>query len=212
MPPPPNQQPFPPPPPWTNQTGIPNPTTALESQQRSTPPTPPRPSLPLWQWPAPLPPLHLDGVWDYIPEQVGRSIYDSLKILGFGLGAPAREIKLACWRLACLYHPDKWDQVQPQLVWHFKRQQNTFSYLTTPMLFFTQIFRLENRILCHTPWFPADVQTHIYHIARVQIYLLIFYFSSYFTAQKITYINVMKLINQSISVCCSPWSLPSRGF
>jgi hypothetical protein len=68
------------------------------------------------------------------------------------------------------------------------------------MPFFGQIFRQENRILYHTPWFPADLRTHTYHIALVQIYLFIFYFSSYFTVQKINYINAMKAINQSISI------------
>jgi hypothetical protein len=44
-----------------------------------------------------------------------------------------------------------------------------------------------------------DVRTHTYHIALVQIYLFIFYFSSYFMEQKINYINVIKSINQSIN-------------
>jgi DnaJ-class molecular chaperone len=59
----------------------------------------------------PLLPPQADGSQDYIPEQVGRSVYNSLKILGLGLGAPGREIKLAYQRLACLYHPDKWNQM-----------------------------------------------------------------------------------------------------
>ena len=46
---------------------------------------------------------------DYIPEQVGRSMYDSLKILGLGLGASEREVKLAYRRLASIFHPDKWE-------------------------------------------------------------------------------------------------------
>ncbi len=32
------------------------------------------------------------------------------EILGLGLGASEREVKLANRRLACLYHPDKWDK------------------------------------------------------------------------------------------------------
>jgi hypothetical protein len=43
------------------------------------------------------------------------------------------------------------------------------------------------------------LRTHTYHIALAQIYFFILYFSSYFTAQKINYINVMKSINQSIN-------------
>ncbi len=42
---------------------------------------------------------------------MGRSIYDSFKIR-LRLGALEREINLAYWRLAYLYHPDKWDQAQ----------------------------------------------------------------------------------------------------
>ncbi len=41
----------------------------------------PRPLPPRGQRPAPLPP-QADGGRDYIPEQVGCSLYDSLKILG----------------------------------------------------------------------------------------------------------------------------------
>jgi preprotein translocase subunit Sec63 len=33
-------------------------------------------------------------------------MYDSLKILGLGLGASEREVKLAYCHLACIYHPD----------------------------------------------------------------------------------------------------------
>ena len=45
-------------------------------------------------------------------------------------------------------------------------------------------------------WFPMDMQTHTYHIALVQIYLFIFFFSGYYTVPKINYINAMKSINQ----------------
>jgi hypothetical protein len=60
----------------------------------------------------PLPPPQADRGHDYIPEQVGRSIYDSLKILGLGLGASEGKVKLAYRRLACLYHLDKWEQAR----------------------------------------------------------------------------------------------------
>ena len=86
--------------------------------------------------PAPLPPQQADGGQDYIPEQVGRSIYDSLKILGLGLGAPEREIKLAYQRLACLYHPDKWDQARAatgmtlqETTEHFQLLNNAHAFL-----------------------------------------------------------------------------------
>jgi DnaJ-class molecular chaperone len=38
-------------------------------------------------------------------------MYDSLKILGLGLGAPESEVKLAyCYRrLTLIFHPDKWE-------------------------------------------------------------------------------------------------------
>jgi preprotein translocase subunit Sec63 len=67
---------------------------------------------------------------------MGRSIYDSLKILGLGLGAPEREIKLDYWRLTCLYHPDKWDQVQAttgmtlqETTEHFQLLNNAHAFL-----------------------------------------------------------------------------------
>ncbi len=107
-----------------------------ESQQRLTPPTPPRPSPPRQQRPMPPPPPQVDDGQDYIPEKVGRSIYDSLKILGLGLGALEREIKLAYQRLACLYHPDKWDQAQittgmtlQETTEHFQLLNNTHTVL-----------------------------------------------------------------------------------
>jgi preprotein translocase subunit Sec63 len=37
-------------------------------------------------------------------------VYDSLKILGLGLGASEREVKLAYQRFASIFHPDKWAQ------------------------------------------------------------------------------------------------------
>ncbi len=37
-------------------------------------------------------------------------MYDSLEILGLGLGASEREVKLAYQRLAIIFHPDKWAQ------------------------------------------------------------------------------------------------------
>jgi DnaJ-class molecular chaperone len=67
--------------------------------------------------PAPPPPRATEGR-DYIPEQVGHCVYDSLKILGLGLGASEREVKLAYRRLASIFHPDK------------RVQQNTITGMT----------------------------------------------------------------------------------
>jgi hypothetical protein len=136
-PPPQNQQPFPPTPPRINQTGIPNHTKMPEneSQQRLPPPTLPRPSPPLRQRPAPPPPPQADGGQDYIPEQVGRSVYDSLKILGLGLGAPEREIKLAYRRLECLYHPEKWDQRQATTDMTLQETKENFQLLNNAQVY-----------------------------------------------------------------------------
>ena len=46
---------------------------------------------------------------DWIPEQVGRSLYDSFKILGLGIGASETEVKVAYRTLSRIYHPDKHD-------------------------------------------------------------------------------------------------------
>jgi len=99
----------------------------------------PRPSSPRRQRPAPPPP-QADGGQDYIPEQVGRSLYDSLKILGLGLGALECKVNLAYRRLACLYHPDKWEQARKttgmnlqETTAHFQLLNNAQSYLCTTL-------------------------------------------------------------------------------
>jgi DnaJ-class molecular chaperone len=65
-------------------------------------------------------------------------LYDSLKILGLGLGASEseREVKLAYQRLACIYHPDKWEQTQgttgmtlAETTAHFQLLNNAQSFL-----------------------------------------------------------------------------------
>ena len=73
---------------------------------------------------------------DYIPEQVGRSMYDSLKILGLGLGASEREVKLAYRRLASIFHPGKWEHSRhttgmtlPETTAHFQMLNNAQSFL-----------------------------------------------------------------------------------
>jgi DnaJ-class molecular chaperone len=77
---------------------------------------------------------------------VGRSVYDSLKILGLGLGAPEREIKLAYRRLACLYHPDKWDQAQATTGMTLQETTEHFQLLNNAHAFIGKIFRQKNRI------------------------------------------------------------------
>jgi hypothetical protein len=84
----------------------------------------------------PPPPPRAERERDYEPEQVGHSLYDSLKILGLGLGASEREDKLAYRRLACLYHPDKWDQTKEmtgltllETTAHFQLLNNAQSFL-----------------------------------------------------------------------------------
>ena len=74
---------------------------------------------------------------NYIPEQVERSMYDSLKILDLGLGASEREVKLAYQRLASIvYHPDKWEHSRHatgmtllETTAHFQLLNNAQSYL-----------------------------------------------------------------------------------
>ena len=63
-------------------------------------------------------------------------MYDYLKILGLGLGASECEVKLTYRRLACLYHPDKWDQTHmitgmtlTETTAHFQLLNNAQSFL-----------------------------------------------------------------------------------
>ena len=44
---------------------------------------------------------------DWIPENVGRVMYDSFKVLGLSLGASETEVKVAYRNLSRKYHPDK---------------------------------------------------------------------------------------------------------
>jgi DnaJ-class molecular chaperone len=63
-------------------------------------------------------------------------MYDSLKILGLGLGASEREVKLAYQRLASIFHPDKWEHSRhttgmtlPETTAHLQLLNNAQSYL-----------------------------------------------------------------------------------
>ena len=96
---------------------------------------PPSNSPPRRRRPEPPPPPSSGGR-DYIPERVGHDMDDSLKILGLGLGASEREVKLAYRRLACIYHPDKWEQSQQntgltllETTAHFQLLNNAQSFL-----------------------------------------------------------------------------------
>jgi hypothetical protein len=138
--PPQNQQPFAPKPPQTQCTQQTEPPTTPDPKnhqhQLAPSPSPPRPLPPRRQQPVPLPPPQADGGHDYIPEKVGCSIYDSMKILGLGLGASERKVKLAFRRLACLYHPDKWEQARTttgmmlqETTAHFQLFNNAHAFL-----------------------------------------------------------------------------------
>ena len=54
-----------------------------------------------------LPPSPRENNRDYDPINVGRVMYDSLKIFGLGYGATALDVKTQYKRLARIYHPDK---------------------------------------------------------------------------------------------------------
>jgi DnaJ-class molecular chaperone len=63
-------------------------------------------------------------------------MYDSLKILGLGLGASEREVKLAYRRLASIFHPGKWEHSRhttgmtlPETTAHFQMINNAQSFL-----------------------------------------------------------------------------------
>ncbi len=128
------QQSFSPTLPRTQSTGRQN---VLEQpipkdQQHQTPSNSP----PQRRQPEPPPPPLANGGQDYIPEWVGHDMYDSLKIIGLGLGASEREVKLAYCRLACIYHPDKWEQTHqntgltlPETTAHFQLLNNAQSFL-----------------------------------------------------------------------------------
>jgi DnaJ-class molecular chaperone len=68
-------------------------------------------------------------------------MYNSLKILGLGLGASEREVKLAYQRLvASVYHPDKWEHsphttgmTLPETTAHFQLLNNAQSFLLSQL-------------------------------------------------------------------------------
>ena len=49
---------------------------------------------------------HTNADRDYIAENVGRTLYDSLKVLGLTLSATEREVKVQYRTLSRIYHPD----------------------------------------------------------------------------------------------------------
>jgi len=96
----------PPPPPRAQRSGCTEQEHSNSDQQHRAPSNSPlcRQSPPPPQQPPQPDPTNGRN---YIPEQVGRSMYDSLKILGLGLGASEREVKLAYRRLTSIFHPDR---------------------------------------------------------------------------------------------------------
>ena len=98
------EQPFPPTPPRTSRSS--NNDNDSNDTENDRPPSPPRRSR--------VPPprresANAQGERDYIAENVGRSLYDSLKILGLGFGASETEVKVQYRALCRIYHPDKHD-------------------------------------------------------------------------------------------------------
>ena len=71
---------------------------------------------------------------DWIPENVGRVMYDSFKILGLSLGASETEVKIAYRKLSRKYHPDKHNSEETGLsdaeaVQFFQHLNNAHAYL-----------------------------------------------------------------------------------
>ena len=75
---------------------------------------------------------------DYIEENVGRSLYDSLKILGVGLGATETEVKVKYRALSRINRPDKHDSTKTGMTYEeaenfFKLINNVQAYLQEVM-------------------------------------------------------------------------------
>ena len=143
MPPPPpmQQHPFPPTHPCPHRTGrrtTPPPQGNQDSSQEPNepPPEPDPPTPPLCHLPPPPKPPPRSTQQDYIPENIGRVLYDSFKILGLGLGPSEREVKQAYCELARQYHPDKWKETHhatgmtlEESTAHFQQLNNAQSHL-----------------------------------------------------------------------------------
>ena len=119
------EPPFPPTPPRRQR----------QSEEESpSPPSPPRRRrrVPPPQRPAGNNNSNNERDWD--PEQVGRSMYDSFKILGLGLGATETDVKVAYRTLSRIYHPDEHDSSRTGMTneeasEHFKLINNANQYL-----------------------------------------------------------------------------------
>jgi len=80
-------------------------------------------------------PSSTDNKQDYDPEQVGRTMYDSIKILGLGFGATGSEVEDEVPKqLSHYYHPDRWDPIRTNMTLdqstaHFQRHNNAHSYI-----------------------------------------------------------------------------------
>jgi hypothetical protein len=99
-------------------------------RESNPPPSPPRRS----RVPPPRRPANNERERDYIPENVGRTLYGSFKILGLGLGATETEVKLKYRALSRIYHPDKHDssktgKTDEEASDFFKMINNAQSYL-----------------------------------------------------------------------------------
>jgi hypothetical protein len=92
------EQPFPPTPPRPRRN-------ERNNSQNADPPSPPRRRVP----PPRRESTNANAERDYIAENVGFSLYDSLKVLGLGLGASETEVKVSYRAMSRRFHPDKHD-------------------------------------------------------------------------------------------------------
>ena len=112
-----------------------NNTSNQESENADTPPPPPsprprpRPNQGREESPPPTP--RSGRAFD--PEGVGRNMYDSLNILGLGYGASYAEVNAQYYKLALVYHPDKYhtglNMSEEDAAKHFRLVKDARNYL-----------------------------------------------------------------------------------
>ena len=80
--------------------------SSSSSTEQNSPPSPPPPSPPRRRVPPPRRDNNGIPDRDWLPDNIGRVMYDSFKILGLSIGASERELKVAYRRMSRKYHPD----------------------------------------------------------------------------------------------------------